>query len=345
MVIGKGWMEIMLKGLQTHFNATIGLDTLKQVHAFGFETVRIDAMESDPSVMLAMIAETTEAGLIPLVIVDSVDQLDHLSSGLDVEWTNEPDGDISPSDYFKTFKLACDKAKERGIKLWAPAISNLDEDSLKWLNDLRVEGQGWPDGLYGISVHRYGDGSFNHPHRGFSSRDSEVKWLKAACQGKPFIVTEVGYPVSDPITEEGQAEALKKEFTFWEGHGAEALFVYQLNDGPGNPMHESFGIRRVDGSWKPSAYLFNPPTPITGESVEQTVFAVRKSDKITLSDGKVAVRYPKGSDTVLSIQPNGSRETRPLDQIGAWETATDLGNRLAYEPEGYLWLVVVEEKL
>lgn len=44
-----------------------------------------------------------------------------------------------------------------------------------------------------------------------------------------------------------------------------------------------------------------------------------------------AVRYPSGSTkTILSIQPDGSAETRPIDAIGPWETCRIEGNRLVF---------------
>lgn len=43
-----------------------------------------------------------------------------------------------------------------------------------------------------------------------------------------------------------------------------------------------------------------------------------------------AVTYPPGSNTILSIQPDGSSETRPIDAIGPWETCRIEGNRLVF---------------
>ncbi len=102
-----------------------------------------------------------------------------------------------------------------------------------------------------MSVHRYGDGSFDDPHSGFANRDREVHWLRAAIGDRPFSVTEFGYPDGD-MSEEEAARRIRVEFEFWAGK-ADFACLYQLNDGRGT--HEQFGIRRLDGSWKPSAYV------------------------------------------------------------------------------------------
>ena len=74
---------------------------------------------------------------------------------------------------------------------------------------------------------------------------------------------------------------------------------------------------------------------------------IRKRHLIKLANGKYATKYPHDSNpgTVLSVQPNGSIETRPDTAIGPWEEAelsTD-GRELAYTPEGFLYLMIVRD--
>ena len=46
----------------------------------------------------------------------------------------------------------------------------------------------------------------------------------------------------------------KREWQFWaQQTGVESAYIYQLNDGPTNTTLDRYGIRRLDGSWKPSA--------------------------------------------------------------------------------------------
>ena len=48
-----------------------------------------------------------------------------------------------------------------------------------------------------------------------------------------------------------QAANIAAEWQFWRVQGAQAAFLYQINDGTGE--HEGYGIRTVDGRWKPAA--------------------------------------------------------------------------------------------
>ena len=54
---------------------------------------------------------------------------------------------------------------------------------------------------------------------------------------------------------------------------------------------------------------------------------------VDLGNGNFAAKI---SDTeVLSIQPDGSMQTRPLTAIGPWETARKDGNKLVYSEARY----------
>lgn len=236
-------------GIQSHFNAVVALDVLQQVRAYGFTHARIDAQTCDHETMLRMVNDALVCGLTPLVIVSDLTRLAEIPAGTMVEWTNEPDGDIAPRRYRSLLDEACRVAMEHGLELWAPAISNLDEDSLKWLNDVRDAGGGWPDGLKGISAHSYGP----FPHRGFRTREGEVKWLIAACVGLPWIITECGEASCEGVSEQEQADFARAEWAFWIAQGAQAVYWFQLNDGPHDVREHRYGIRRFDGSWKPVA--------------------------------------------------------------------------------------------
>ena len=70
---------------------------------------------------------------------------------------------------------------------------------------------------------------------------------------------------------------------------------------------------------------------------------VHESDLFQTDEaGKFAVRFPSGSKTVLSIQPNGDWETRPDTAVGAWEKCVRVNkNLLKFSPEGFAYFVVV----
>ncbi len=68
------------------------------------------------------------------------------------------------------------------------------------------------------------------------------------------------------------------------------------------------------------------------------ILAFSLGDKIAV-DGGVAIVWPAGSNTVLSVQPDGSYQTRSRSAIGSWETARDLGDKLVYVPDGHVYVV------
>lgn len=61
--------------------------------------------------------------------------------------------------------------------------------------------------------------------------------------------------------------------------------------------------------------------------------------------GTVAVRWPKDSDTVLSVQPDGSYQTRPDTAIGAWESAKKVGDKLVYRIVDKVYVIPLIEGL
>lgn len=66
-----------------------------------------------------------------------------------------------------------------------------------------------------------------------------------------------------------------------------------------------------------------------------------RGDLIPAGDGDVAVIWPIGSQTVLSVQPDGSFQTRPKTAIGEYEIARRDGNILIYHPGGNTYAVPI----
>jgi hypothetical protein len=260
-------------GLQTCFNSPLDTPTLTAVAGFGFGWARIDAQTCSQETLLAMRHDAVAVGQTPVTIVADLGRLEALPAGDWAEWGNEPDGDILPAFYRQGLDEACRVAEARGLRLMAPAISNLDRDSLRWLE--RVRSTGWPPGLTAISAHRYGDGTFDWAHDGFRDRSEEVEALQDLCDGLPYFITEFGYPTCqmsvrmrgnkhggrrmtppEGLTEAQQAANIAREWAFWREEACATPFLYQINDGPN--ADEGYGIRRwVEGAldgWKPSAY-------------------------------------------------------------------------------------------
>jgi len=66
----------------------------------------------------------------------------------------------------------------------------------------------------------------------------------------------------------------------------------------------------------------------------QTVHAIHRQQLNDLGNGEFTVRYPADADTVLSIQPDGSVQTRPHGTTGAYERCRRNGTSLAFRPLG-----------
>lgn len=343
--------------LGTHFNHPVDRETLTQIRAFGFRWARIDAQGCDAATQHQMIADAQACDLVPLVIVYDLERLRTVPPGLVVEWGNEPDGDIFPSTYRTQLEAACEVAGATGVELWAPAISNLDRNSLFWME--RVRAGAWPEGLVGITAHRYGNGTFDWAHDGFASRDEEVAALVKLCDGRPYMITEFGYP-TDPaggqrgrVVQRGLSEAevaanIAQEWAFWQAQGCQVPFLYQINDGPGSD--EKYGIRRcgpdghpITNSWKPAAYQVpqaSPPPPQTGAGMHIGIgdlpfpSETMRVAKALNAQGDGTYTISNLDETVMSVNPQGGVETRPAGTNGAWERCTRLGNVVYFNPIG-----------
>lgn len=333
----------MFIGVQTHFNGWVDPQTLQTLHAKGFRMARVDVQALSPQDGLRLVADTVASGLEPLVIVATFEQLRAMPEGTMVEWQNEPDlalgrpTPIPPKQYAQDFRIACEIAQEKGLLLYGPVVSNLNKrgfDYFAAMGELPANAR--------ISVHRYGDGTFRTPHKlnkywplgRFHSRDEELDHLKAITNNRPFGVSEFGYPLRD---EAKQAQYLQQELQLFKDHGADFAVIYQLNDDP-NFKDYSFGIRRPDGTWKPSADL-----PKMIAYANEPFSGWGTGDLIQLGNGDVAVDL--GNNLVLSVQPDGSYQTRPITAIGPWESAKKLGNKLVFNIEGKIFIVPVLEGL
>ena len=87
-----------------------------------------------------MVDDADKAALHPLPIVYDLDRLDALGVHPSVTTSNgetSPTGTSCPSTYRTQLDRACEHAAYFHLRLWAPALSNLDRDSLFWLERVR----------------------------------------------------------------------------------------------------------------------------------------------------------------------------------------------------------------
>ncbi|MGE3276713.1 MAG: hypothetical protein AB7O67_16500 [Vicinamibacterales bacterium] len=257
----------MLVGLQAGFGDPIGVDTLKALRARLVDGVRLDVRGAASEAWVrALIGEAYSVGLEVLAIA-SLREMLWLPAGTAVELENEPDlNGPSATEYAERAREAIQIAHARGLRLWVGAVSNLNRRGLDYL--AAVVGAIPARGV-GVTVHRYPHGSdAMTPHDGFASRDAEVAALRRIIGDRPWGVSEFGYHTAPRrrlawlpwwTTRWTDAEVgrfVAWEWAFWRRQGARFAVLYQLNDGPTEAAEDRYGIRTVDGAWKPSACLF-----------------------------------------------------------------------------------------
>ncbi len=263
-------------GLQRWLCAGGGDDELYELRQLGCDGIRYDAQLRTTSKDVAVIADNAlKFGLTPLVIVKDDWQIADLPAGAHVEVRNEPDIDtneqLSPKAYAEIAHRCVTAARRRSeevqslIPVWVGAVSNLNDRGLAYLRVLFSDRI--PNSLLtlppdvGVSVHRYPEKTFREPHDHFTSREHEVEVLRKIIGSRAYGVSEVGYTTGSVngkpnMTDEEALDNLRLEFNFWTAQGAKFCTVYQIMDGPDDTPINRFGIRRIDGTWKPSADIF-----------------------------------------------------------------------------------------
>lgn len=257
------------------FGELLGAPTLAELRALGVQLVRLDCQKASPKGTEVLVREVLDAGMVPYPIISEAAQLHYLPAGTHVELLNEPDlNGPTPADYEAAVQHISRHAEGAGLQLWAGCISNLNQRGLRFLKAAGVER--WPASV-AVSCHWYPHNDTNrNPHPGFVSRDHEVAELLALIGQRPWGVSEFGFHQASrkvswldralgvrgtAWTDDQVAEMVAEEWAFWEEKGAIGAVLYQLNDGPsaGSPKPQTldtYGIRRLDGAWKPVASTF-----------------------------------------------------------------------------------------
>lgn len=268
-----------MQGLQMGFGEEVATPIVDELTQFpGLQVMRVKA-GSNADRTRRILAQVTSRGWHPLVLVTAVSQLEGIPSDvrLDVEVQNEPDigtdnngVPMAPSAYaamvFEVKAWAnARRAAGQAIRVWAGAVSNLHARGFSFL---RAAIPLLPDGV-GISAHWYApagtDMRAGHDHL---SRQQEVDTLKALAGDRPWAITESGWHTAQQSkgwwifkrrwrwTDAQVAACVAVETEFWRAQGASLFVLYQLNDGLNDTPLERYGVRRVDGSWKPVSQLW-----------------------------------------------------------------------------------------
>jgi hypothetical protein len=270
----------------------IATDLIAQIQSFGFRGARQDVHPDDHDLVTEMLRSyRLQPDFFPIFLLcggtmqrsdgqpwEPQGILDHARDvatklrdlgfkdrELALEVGNEPDlahkrWKKNPEELGKLYKecIGIVKSFSASWHCLSPSISNLDEDSLDYLDRMAL-----PVGAE-VAFHRYPPGKdFWSAHRGFKGRTGEVDALKKIANGAPLWHTEGGWAELNrdyTLTELEVAERMADEVRFWGDAGVGSLTLYQLNscawkagDSDEFKRLATYGARRADGSWKPWA--------------------------------------------------------------------------------------------
>lgn len=190
-------------------------------------------------------------------------------SSYGIEFGNELNLKVSASFYATQFSLAEAHLRsiEPEVQLVTAGINTTSRKGLAWLEQA-VTGA---SGKAIIGFHSYRPNmtpSPTAPQEGMRSRSAEFADLHRIAQGRRLWNTEIGWHTAPresgwwifkrrfKLTDHQVAGYLKEEIALNRAAGVDLLTVYQLNDGPNaNYDQDCYGIRRTDGTLKPSAHV------------------------------------------------------------------------------------------
>lgn len=229
-----------MPGVQTHFDALVSPEHIEPLAGWQWAYARVDVQRADAYTANAIVQQVKEAGLRPLAIIRDAQQMLELPDDIDFELRNEPDLEGPPPQVYRGLMLDIARLAD-GRRVWVGAVSNFNERGFDYLRKLGTI----PPNL-GVSIHNYGDGEF-------APTEAKYAHFIGIIGERQFAITEFGYPTED-IPELQVARLVREEHLWWAAHGARFSIMYQLNDGPNDG--ESYGLRRMDGSWKPTAFIW-----------------------------------------------------------------------------------------
>ncbi len=264
-----GHMDVLLNA---GFGSALRVEQLLEIKARGFSGVRQDILS--PADAGELVSETVVAKMPSLFIVRSVAvarvtaRAIRLWPSQGIEIGNEEDSKQSPKAYYRSLieMSTAIRLVNRDVPIWTAGITAHDGKRLGWLEE--VYKLGVPSDI-GCCVHGYAQElPPGVPRPGFSSRaaeyaairriigperrlaQSEIGWHTA-----PFRVRKGWFStVTRQWTDEQVAGFLQGELTVAKNNGLLFSTIFQQGDGPDPRNHEHrFGIRRLDGTWKPQA--------------------------------------------------------------------------------------------
>jgi len=243
---------------------------LEGVETRGFTLARIDLRQfATVEIAREHIQHAVNLGLRVLGIVENAAHLAEVGAPMTyAELRNEPDflEKMDPWAYAVLVTPFVEAARECGA---APCIGAISGTAgLDWFR--QVLDYTNPDPFVIRTWHRYPVGhSATAPQGGYATRDDEIDaWKALNGPGALWGVSEFGWHQAPQRriswlpaygwnawrwTDEEVLNNAAHEWAYWLSHGAQFACFYQITDGPTDTREDRFGLRRVDGSWKPVA--------------------------------------------------------------------------------------------
>lgn len=252
-------------------------NVMNEIHALGFRMIRV-GVHTDPSEE-HVLGFLQQFPFEDLIIVRDAAHVELLGGHLEdrhVEYWNEPDiaidGIIPPHIYAAEAALFVAACHRVGATPWIGSISNTNQRGLTWLRQMFAA---LPviEQPFGVTIHRYPNGQYwKTPHDGFGSIDDEIQAVKAIIGDRPWACSEFGEHTSPQRkykwlpkwwpgntwqrTDAQVAQDIALAWDDWRRLGAQFAVQYQITDGPDPSIDQNtFGIRRLDGVYKPVAYV------------------------------------------------------------------------------------------
>lgn len=287
----------MVVGLCAGFGASLAAE-FAGLAAYKFAAARQDLYAGgDPAAVPALVQEFAGAPVAPLFLIGG-GQICHADGGriephelaamtgtvvqtaaaaglttYAIEIGNEPDIACAgysehPADFAEAIRQSLEAARAHGFlgPCITGGIANLNSRGFRYLADL-LRAPSCPLAEITIGFHRYpeaGRGPFA-PHDRYRSREDEWAAFAKIVGARPVACTEFGYHTapSDPFTLSNAevADAVLWDLDFYEPRGVQLAILYQLNDGPTPTWIDRYGVRALDGVWKPVAEAVRDRTP------------------------------------------------------------------------------------
>ncbi len=258
--------------LNAGFGHALRVEQLLEFKALGFSGVRQDILS--PTDAGELVSETVAAGMPSLFIVRSVEVAKAAARAIrlwpsqGIEIGNEEDSKQTPRAYHRQLieTSTAIRAVNQDVPVWTAGITAHDGKRLGWLEE--VYKLGVPSDI-GCCVHGYAQElPPSVPRPGFKSRAEEYSKIRSIIGAERRLAqSEIGWHVSPfkvrkgwfstvtrQWTDEQVAGFIQGELTVAKNNGLLFSTIFQSNCGADlNYYEHNFGIRRVDGSWKPQA--------------------------------------------------------------------------------------------